>query len=194
MFCALCTACSSQAMFEYFGREIDMMHKRMEVVFEETSQRTRATKVEAPDYNLTVDETDTSVLIRVTLDTSATTDDVSVALEDGLLEVVVAGRDTIEMKLNDQRLTFSAKQSLEHEQKDANGTLVTVSSGFANMMLTEVLPARVDLSKQPEADLTNHVLTITLAKKMPKKIVVTTSDQHEIVQNITDDNDIENLK
>ena len=199
---ALFVTTSAGAMFERIGREMDAMYRRMDLVFEEMTEQTALRKVEAPDYDVHMREEQENVIVTLALSSTVKPEDISVEVEDGLLEVLIEGPDHIQLKIADQLLTVMVSRSLEQKEQDDQGNVHVVSSGSSHMSQSLYLPARVDVAKTPQASLDGGVLTLTIAKKGPQKIVVTSAsekalvaqEQQEETEMVSDTEDLENLK
>lgn len=168
---------SMMQMFDEMDQHMLHMHEQMERVFSHMSEQTHVTKIEAPEYALSFQEKDDTVLIELSLPKNITSSDVSVEMEDGALDVLVqAEGERIELKVSGNYVTMSSSKIVRQESKDNKGTVRTFSSGSSHMAQTLPLPAKIDLQRRaPQADLTDGLLTLTLAKKGAHKIPVTTA-------------------
>jgi HSP20 family molecular chaperone IbpA len=152
--------------FEDMDRQMHEMHKQMEQVFTSMAERTQANRIEAPDYELKVKEKDDAVVLSLELPKEVKSENISVELEDDILNVIVDYEGKIELKVSGNMTTLSASKVIKHEKKDSQGKIHAVSAGSSHMAQTFGLPARVDFNRrEPQADLTDGILTITLAKK-----------------------------
>lgn len=155
----------------------------MDQLFAEMHERTYAHKIDAPDYNVNIQRKGNFIEIALAVPSFVTTNDVSVQTENGALYVVIqAQQDRVELEIRDQTLIISAATIIKREEKDEKGTVVSHSSGSSHMSQRLSLPAKVDLSKMPTADLSNGVLTLTLAVKGATKIPVTTSNAPQTLE------------
>ena len=163
--------------FEEMDQQMQEMQKQMNQVFAEMAQQPESTKIVAPDYDLTMQETDSSVILKLTLAKEVTSEHVSVELDNDLLTILIDYKGRIELKVSGQSATLYAEQVIKHEVKDEKGHVQHTSAGSSHMSQKFVLPARVDFQRAaPHVDLTNGVLTVTLAKKAgAQKIAVTSS-------------------
>ena len=168
---------TARRAFDEMDEQMHQMHQQMELVFAEMSERTASSKIEAPDYQLHMQEKDETVVLSMEVPKSLKLENVSVALEDDILEVLIEHEGKIELKITGQMVTLSASKIIKHEKRDAQGQTQQVSAGSSHMAQTLGLPARVDFQRiAPQADLTDGLLTITLAKTAgSKKIPVTTA-------------------
>lgn len=164
--------------FDEMDRHMHEMHQQMQLVFTEMEERTAENKIEVPDYQLQMKERDDAVVIMMEFPKSVKLEHVSVVLEDDVLDVLVEHDGKVELKITPQMVTISAATLIKHEKKDADGKVQIVSSGSSHMSQTMSLPARVDFQRvAPQADLTDGMLSIILAKKgNAQKIQVTSAN------------------
>ena len=175
-----CAVHHAHGFFEHHARTLELMDQ----LFAELHERTRFTKLDAPDYNVQMQRKGDGVEISLAVPATVTAQDISVQTEDGSLYVVIAAqRDRVELKLSENVLGISVSTQNNREEQDERGNMRVVASGSSHMAQMVTLPAIVDIErKAPAADLANGVLTLTLAVKGgATKIPVTTSGAQPIM-------------
>ena len=178
--------------FNEMDRQMHEMHQHMEQVFTQMAEKTAANKVEAPDYELNMKEKENTVILSMNLPKDIKTENISVSLEDDMLNVLIDHEGKIELKISQNMATISASTIIKHERKDAEGKVHLVSAGSSHMSQTLGLPARVDFQREePKADLTDGLLTITLAKKAgSQKIQVRSAQPIQALAPVDEESDI----
>lgn len=170
---------SMMQMFDDMDQHMLAMHEQMERVFTQMSEHSSATKLEAPDYGIVLQEKDDDLAIVLSLPKNISSSDISVEMEDGALDVLVQLEgERVELKIFGNYVTMSSSKAVRQEAKDNKGAVRTFSSGSSHMAQTLPLPTKIDLQRRaPQADLTDGLLTLTLAKKGAHKIPVTSAVQ-----------------
>jgi HSP20 family molecular chaperone IbpA len=168
---------SVMQMFDEMDQQMDEMHKQMDSLITQL-QGTQSHKIDAPDYNISFQEKQDALAIMLSLSKKITSDDISIEMEDGVLDVLVRiGSDRVELKIFGSHVTIYAETVMQREQKNDKGHVNIYAAGSSHMSQSLPLPVKIDLQRRaPQADLTNGVLTITVAKKAAQKIPVTTAD------------------
>ena len=168
---------SVRQMFDEMDQHMLQMHEQMDRVFTQMSENSQAVQLKAPSYALSLQEKDDSVQVELSLPARVTASDVSVEMEDDALDVLVQSHhERVELKIFGNHVTMSSSTTVRQEEKDAKGGVRVFSSGSSHMAQTLPLPTKIDLQRRaPQADLTDGLLTITLAKKGAQKIPVTTT-------------------
>jgi len=177
--------------FSHVEKSLELMHERLlkqmptrkSVTFDTNGANGQdvdvySSRLEMTPCKIHVTETENSVIVTAQIDKKVEPNSVQVQLEGDALTIVIPADNKLEIQISDRSITYSSHQVVEHEKKDEKNQIYFVSSGAAQVSQSALLPARVNLAKNPQVDLTDGVLTISLEKQSQRnKITVTSSNK-----------------
>lgn len=154
--------------------DFQKIHERMDRAFEEISSKMKKRSSFEQQYDVVVSDLSDSIELRLAVAESTQVEDIAVEVDNGVFEAFIhSGVDTIELTVSGQRLSVSIERRIEYDEKNHDTKEQKFGTSISRSVQSQRLPARIDLSVAPQADLTDGVLTLTLAKHKAHKIQVT---------------------